>query len=106
MATRKTVVVTEEGNKIIEAGDIVTEDIAAAQEIEALAKRNGKRPREAGVVWQGGKPLDVTIAGIKKTVSKIRKDNQFGDMDNVLPSHILARRKRLVLDRLKQERQG
>lgn len=104
MATRKTVIVTEEGNKIVEAGDIITEDIESALEIEKLNVIGQHRPKDDKGQWKAGKPLRIVTNGIAKQVSRIRRDNVFGDMDCVLPGDILARRKRLVLDRMRQER--
>ena len=104
LVKKRTVIVTEDGNKLVEAGDIITQDIAAAKEIEMLRKSPKLIPEGDGVAWKGGKPLDVIVDGIKKRVSHTRLNKSFGDMDMVLPADILARRKQLVLDRLKQER--
>ena len=102
---KRTISQTEEGHVILEAGDIITEDIENAKEIESLRKVNGatkriKKPTE----WQSGRPLEYILNNIKKKVSSNRIQKTYGDMDAVLPPKILARRKKLVLDRMKQER--
>ena len=104
IVVKKTVMVTEEGNVLLEAGDIITEDISATQEIDSLKKTNRSYPDDKAVEWKSGRPYDLIVSGIKKRVSSNRVHKTYGDMDVVLPSKILARRKKLVLDRMRQER--
>lgn len=104
IAKQDLVIVTKEGNKIVSAGDIIEEATAGTEPLEKMISVSGTRPRDAGTEWQGGRPLEIITSGIKKKVSRSRLENEMGDMDCMLPDRILAHRKKLVMDRMKQER--
>ena len=102
MVKKDTVLVTPEGNIPLKAGDIITKEIVQHDEIEELKLYKGGKPKDADNVWDAGWPF--VLNDNKSMFSRLRDRRTYGDMDSVLPPEILARRKRLVLDRMKQER--
>lgn len=104
LATKDVIVNTKEGNKLVKAGDVVEEAIPAGEKIDFLEQVKGVKPKKYTSVWAGGRPLKMVVGEIEKVISVNRREHSMGDMDAVLPKGILARRKKLILDRMRQER--
>lgn len=98
---QKTIVTTREGIEILEAGDITEAPTAKGTDVRQL---HGAPRTETDERWNEGRPLEVITNEKKFVVRRSRMNNRMGDMDSALPRDVLARRKKLVLDRMKQER--
>lgn len=100
---KKTIVTTSEGNEILEPGDITKEEVVAGSDVQQL---HGATPKNPGEIWETGRPLEVITKDKKFTVNRSRLNNTYSDMDHALPKEILSRRKKLIMDRMKQERRS
>ena len=98
-----TVIITEEGNIIAEAGEFTEEDVPGT-EVESIHQLYGRKPKNPSALWDAGRPLDAVIKGERQLISRGFMREPGADMDCVLPREVLHRRKKLIRDRMKQER--
>lgn len=98
-----TVIVTPEGNIHVEGGELV-EEVVPGEEVESVRQIYGKKPNNAGALWDAGRPLRIKIKGKNQTISRSFMREPGENMDYALPPKVLQRRKQLIRDRMKQER--
>ncbi|RKZ38735.1 MAG: hypothetical protein DRQ41_11610 [Gammaproteobacteria bacterium] len=96
MIEKDTVIVTEQGNIIAKAGDLL--DNVDVGTTVLVHKINGIRADEKQHLRKVLTPERLIV------VSKGRAEPVSVDMDSILPREVLNKRKRLIKQRMEQER--
>ena len=97
----RSIMTTEEGIRMLQPGDVVADEDDPDTKATPVP---GRIPEDTSGVWAAGRPLHVVANDKKFIVSRMRARDKVLDMDAAIPREILARRKKLVMDRYKQER--
>jgi hypothetical protein len=98
-----TVIITRKGLILAEAGELTEEDVPGV-EVGTIRQLHGREPKNPNALWDYGRPLEVTVEGETTLLTRRSVRSPGTDMDGALPPEVLQRRKRLINDRMKQER--
>ena len=97
---KKEIVITQEGIEVRHPGDVVVGESEEGTEVRQL---HGATPKNPDSSWDAGRPIEVMGEDRHFVVNRLRI-KKTRDMDTALPQEVLRRRKKLILDRMKQER--